>query len=676
MTLKGARKREYQRRWEAHRRKPRTGHRHVSPARIGRFVSFDGEGYDRSDGSHCYALLQDSTGGSIENSQGLSSLDCLRFIVRARRRAGGRVCAVSFAFDYDVNCIIKDLPPEKLSHLWKEGWTWWGQFRLEWRPRKWFQVSPIDSETNRTVRGQSVRIYDLFGFFQSSFLFACKEWLGRRTPDLALVRKGKRQRGEFRPEDLPFLREYNAAELRLMVRLAIELKRSFDSAKIPLSQFYGAGAAATAFLTQIGARAFIDRFQPPEVERVARHGYFGGRIEVPIYGEIPGPIYRYDMHSAYPSAIAELPNLTRGKWVHDKEFRPELSFSIYHVAWKLPKGRPFYPFAWRSPEGAIYFPPTGRAWIWHPEVAAALQLGGFPKRAIRLLEAWHFIPDDPAERPFAVVAEKYEHRRKLKEAGDPAERAIKLCLNSLYGKLAQSVSAAGKFGADAGHARKPTYHQIEYAGYAASACRAKVCRAAMQAPRAILAFATDGILSTEPLDLPVSDKLGDWEEVVFRAATIVQSGVYRLLEADGKWETHGRGFADKNLPWGRIRQGWIHGKRKLNVTGRRRRFIGLGAAIQWHDWDHWRRFEVIPRGVQLAAVGKRVDLHLPPAWTAGDNPATRPHETEAYDPVTLEGYDPESTPWRPKWADPSATTIEDWELTLEGRPAGERRLDQ
>ena len=242
---------------------------------------------------------------------------------------------------------------------------------------------------------------------QSSFLFACKEWLGRRTPDgLALVRKGKRQRGEFRPKTSRSYASTTRLNSGLMVRLAIELKRSFDSAKIPLSQFYGAGAAATAFLTQIGARAFIDRFQPPEVERVARHGYFGGRIEVPIYGEIPGPITRYDMHSAYPSAIAELPNLTRGKWVHDKEFRPELSFSIYHVAWKLPKGRPFYPFAWRSPEGAIYFPPTGRAWIWHPEVAAALQLGGFPKRAIRLLEAWHFIPDDPAERPFAVVAEK------------------------------------------------------------------------------------------------------------------------------------------------------------------------------------------------------------------------------------------------------------------------------
>jgi hypothetical protein len=667
VTLNGARKRAYQRKWEAQRRKPRTGDRHVSPAKIGRFVSFDGEGLDAPDGSHRYVLLQDSTKASVEAAGGLSTLACLNLIVGARRRAGGRICAVSFAFDYDVNCIVRDLPREKLIRLWKEGEVKWDAYRLEWRPRKWFQVSPLNRATNRTIPGGSVRIYDLYGFFQSGFVPACADWLGKRARDLSIVRRGKRLRGGFRATDLPFMREYNAAELRLMVRLATEIKRAFDSAGIPLFQFYGAGAAGTAFLNKIGAKRFIDRFQPPEVEEAGRHGYVGGRIEVPVYGEIPGPIYRYDVHSAYPSAIAEFPNLTRGSWTRDKEYRPDLPFSIYHVAWNLPRGRPFYPFAWRSPEGAIYFPPTGRAWVWHPELAAALEAGGFAKRAIRVSDAWHFVPEDSTERPFHVIAEKYDLRRRLKEAKDPAERALKLCLNSVYGKLAQSVSAAGKFGAKDGHARKPTFHQIEYAGYASSVCRAKVYRAALQKSKAILAFATDGILSRQPLELPVSDDLGDWEAETFESATIVQSGVYRLRKPDGKWESHGRGFADKHLPWGRIRWGWTRGKRKLKVTGRRRRFIGLGAAIQWDAWERWGRFEQIPREIELCAVGKRLDLHLPPTWTAEDNPATRPHETEAYDPVGLEGYDPESTPWRPKWEDPSTTTVEDWELTEEGR---------
>ncbi|HEV2317309.1 MAG TPA: DNA polymerase [Thermoplasmata archaeon] len=576
---------------------------------------------------------------------------------------------MSFAFDYDVNNIIKDLPREKLVRLWKEREVKWGAYRLEWMPRKWFQVSEVNRETNRTIKGTSVRIYDIYGFFQSGFVKACEDWLGKRDPDLRIVRKWKRRRPTFKPEDLPSLREYNAAELRLMVRLAQALKAAFDAAGIPLTQYYGPGASATTYLGQIGAKAFIDRHQPVEVETAGRHAYIGGRIEVPVYGEIPGPLYRYDLNSAYPSAIVDLPNLTNGRWIQDKVYRADLPYSVYHISWKLPGGRPFYPFPWRSPEGGIFFPPTGRAWVWHPELTAAIDKGGFSKRAIRILEAWHFIPDDSTERPFRKVAETYAWRKKLQGENDPAERAIKLCLNSLYGKLAQSVSAAGKFGATDGHARKPTYHQIEHAGYVASVCRARVYRAAMQKPEAIVAFATDGILSREPLDLSTSEELGEWSAEEFHRATVVQSGVYRLQLANGKWETHGRGFAEKNLPWGRIRRGWMQGVRKLNATGRRKRFIGLGAAIQWDAWDRWRSFERIPRNVQLSAVGKRIDQHPVPGWTPEHNPATKPHRTDAYDPVRLEGYDPESTPWRPKWEDPGAETVEDWELTFEGRTA-------
>ena len=38
---------------------------------------------------------------------------------------------------------------------------------------------------------------------------------------------------------------------------------------------------------------------------------------------------------------------------------------------------------------------------------------------------------------------------------------------------------------------------------------------------AILAFSTDGILSTEPLNLPVSEEMGDWDLETFEAAALV-----------------------------------------------------------------------------------------------------------------------------------------------------------
>jgi hypothetical protein len=42
---------------------------------------------------------------------------------------------------------------------------------------------------------------------------------------------------------------------------------------------------------------------------------------------------------------------------------------------------------------------------------AALDAGSFPKRSIRILDAWHFTPEDPTDLPFKVVEEKYAIRK-------------------------------------------------------------------------------------------------------------------------------------------------------------------------------------------------------------------------------------------------------------------------
>jgi hypothetical protein len=451
--------------WEAAHRATRNRSRHVSPARLGRFVSFDGEGFNRSDGSHIYALLQDSTGGRIEDwDHGLSSDRCFRFLVDATKRFGGRLCGVSYGFDYDVNNFLRDLPRGKLAYLHSHGEVKTGRWRLEWRPRKWFQVSELDPVTNRTIKGRSVRIYDTLGFYNVRFVDACADWVGKDDPDFAIVAEGKDRRSTFAPSDAEYMRRYNEAELRPMVRLTAKLKQAFDTAGIELTQFYGAGAAAGAFLTLIGFKRAINPEVPTEVRRAARHAYFGGRIEVPVYGNVPGPLHDYDLNSAYPSAALDLPNITSGRWVRSKIYRSELPFSLYHVRWNLPSGRPFYPFPWRAPDGAIFFPPQGQAWVWSPELTSALKDGGFQKRALRVLEAWHFIPDSPDDRPLAVLQEKYDLRKRFEREGNPAAKAIKLCLNAVYGKLAQSVSGMSQFGARDGPDRVRGVHGLDVPG--------------------------------------------------------------------------------------------------------------------------------------------------------------------------------------------------------------------
>jgi hypothetical protein len=678
MPLKGERKRAYQRAympgWEASHREQRKRSRHLSPARHGRFVSFDGEGFNRADGTHVYALLQDSAGGRIEDfDNGLSSYRCFRFILDAPHRFGSRFCGVSYGFDYDVNNFLRDLPRPKLERLRASGEVNTGRFRLEWRPRKWFQVSELDPVTNRTAKGRSVRIYDTLGFYNVAFIKACEDWVGADDPDYSLVLQGKEFRSRFKAEDAPFMRRYNEAELRLMIRLTAKLKGAFDMANIELFQYYGAGAAAWKFLSDIGFKRYINPEIPTEIRSAARCAYFGGRIEVPVYGCIDGPLHDYDINSAYPSAALDLPNIAAGAWSRERAYRPDLPFSLYHVHWNLPLRRPFYPFPWRAANGAIFFPPKGQAWLWSPELRSALEHGGFPKRSIRVLDAWHFTPDDPTHHPLAILREKYALRKRFEKDGNPAAKAIKLTLNAIYGKLAQSVSGMAQFGAREGKGRRPTFHQIEYAGFMASTCRARVFAAASQKPEAILAFATDGILSREPLVLPVSEEIGDWDLKTFEAATLVQSGVSRLQEADGSWETRGRGFAERDIPWADVLAAWSRGEQTLEIVGKDR-FIGLGAVLMNDRFDLWRRFIPVPKELQLTAIGKRWDKHPPSRWTPGDNPATHPHETEPTDPFLMglaRGVENmESAPWTPKFEDPEARTAEEGEESVESLPLG------
>ena len=94
---------------------------------------------------------------------------------------------------------------------------------------------------------------------------------------------------------------------------------------------------------------------------------------------------------------------------------------------------------------------------------------------------------------------------------------MKLGLNSMYGKRAQHVGG-GK------------YRCMVAAGLITSMCRAMILQAIARAkdPWSILSVATDGILSTERLDLPAPIDLGTGKEV--------DPSTGKLYKALGSWE--------------------------------------------------------------------------------------------------------------------------------------------
>jgi hypothetical protein len=157
---------------------------------------------------------------------------------------------------------------------------------------------------------------------------------------------------------------------------------------------------------------------------------------------------------------------------------------------------------------------------------------------------------------------------------------IKLGLNSLYGKTAQQIGARDN---EDGEIEPPPFFQMEWAGWVTAGCRAKLMQAAIQNPTAIIAMATDGIYSTEPLDLwcPSEKILGAWEFTKHAGITMVMPGVYWIEDENNgkrKLKHFSRGFNKEQMSdVDFVHQAWKW--RRNNVDVSIQRLIGLGTAV-------------------------------------------------------------------------------------------------
>jgi hypothetical protein len=228
------------------------------------------------------------------------------------------------------------------------------------------------------------------------------------------------------------------------------------------------------------------------------------------------------------------------------------------------KGKPYpwYPLFYRCNgtgfrvKGTILYPEQGRGRYFRDELLQAIAwCETFPEAVIQFdfKGAMEFFPvlknpNDPTsyERPFAFVQELFDTRSRIvaetKALGKvwtanaeakcgpcPAdkagaadwidraetlrgtkpynilEKALKLILNSLYGKTAQSIGSEGELA----KATNPFY-----AGAITAGTRARLIQAGLHGPHQVIFFATDGIMSIGPLEglETVETKvLGEWE---------------------------------------------------------------------------------------------------------------------------------------------------------------------
>lgn len=677
-------RREKKLRWdrEYRNRDQREERRRVNEQR--EFIFWDGEGInlDGPGKPQAYVLFGASTGERIKLSRGSSTLtfgDCAELIL-AVGRENPTAYHVGFGFDYDINQIVRTLPYRYLEWLNTNGSVKFGPYRIAWRHGKTLTISKYTDSTS-----QSVTIYDLFSFFTSSFVKALQtQFAGQTQYDeiISFIADGKKRRKDFTLRELESeIIPYWEAELEMGALLASNFRDLLYAADFPISQWYGPGAIASLVLRNHNIHAHMSEV-PEAVNLAAQYAYAGGRFELFRIGRHVGPVWSIDINSAYPNALALLPSLASGKWLYQEinkqaseiSYKDIVPFAIYHVELSHKRYRiPFSPHSPPSPlfhrtsQGEMMFPWHTDGWYWGPEVRNLCHKS--IADSAKIVGAWVFYPVTDV-KPFAFIRDMYQQRSEWKKAKRPEQLALKLAMNSIYGKLAQRVGWERKQSA-------PTWHQLEWAGFVTSYVRAHLWRTMYQLGDSIVSVETDGIYVTkdpESIGITADSELGGWSVDRYDEIIYLQSGTYWIRQ-DDHWSSKYRGLDPDSLTReaaeGYLQELDYKAPKWPAITGTTTRYIGLGAAMSWASGVpqkfrnlHGVWFQNQDRDIRPGENGKRTHVSISCVECHANQP---PYNHMHYQSIGV-CIDPANTPMSTKhylpWLDGKAVEKISWRKEL------------
>ena len=574
--------------------KYRPGDRHRDRLTDRVIIAGDGEGITGDDGIHRYTLLAASNSQYVENLNGLSTTDCLEFLLSLPL-----ALVVGFSINYDINMILGDVPKLLLEKLVADGYCVWERYSIKYTPSK--QTIIRDRINNRMVH-----IYDVFGFFQCSFVKALRDWKVGTQEEIDAIAKMKEARGTFSDEDREKVREYCFTECRLLVELMGRLIAATKKAEIPCSQWYGVGALASGLLKKFGVTQYIEP-APLIYSRPILSAYFGGRFEIAASGEV-GKTYAYDIKSAYPSVARSLPCLKHADYRLTTEFKEDAKYALWKVSWNVGRDVTWGPFPWRNANGNIYYPTNGSGYYYHSEVLAARRL--YP--GLIKVESGIILDVQCDHKPFWFIDDVYLERQRLEAAGDYANKVLKLALNAIYGKTAQSIGHQDKEHPE--RSKRPPYQSYLWAGMITAGCRAQILDAIREAgPGGVISIATDGLLSTVPIKtLTIGKALGNWEFDEWESTILIQPGIYKLSSPGKKAIEHTRGFGLGETNLDRIIADYkakgIYGQHAYSAT----RFVGLASALSHRDYSqYWRKWIRCDRTINFYPTQRFIDHTAP-----------------------------------------------------------------
>jgi|APSaa5957512535_1039671.scaffolds.fasta_scaffold04124_9 hypothetical protein len=418
---------------------------------------------------------------------------------------------------YDAEVILKLLGDElfKYKYTRKLKFSFEG-YSIEYYPNKALKIK----------KGHhSVSFYDIAQFYSTSLSSAYEKNIGV-LPKQYLEMKNKRAEFSkwFYNHNKKKIRNYCVQDCVLTKELSEHWVSLFHDA----FSFYPAKWPSSGYLAEkvlINQGVNLPKFDtiPYEIQDLAFRSYFGGRFEMIKRGFI-GTAYLYDINSAYPYAISNLPDLSNGKWIRQKSIHKDAKLGFFKILANIPDEKYIPPFAFRANHSIVF--PSGKfvTYCTLAELQACER-----KTFYRILEGYQFLPDSDIYPYKKFIENLYKTRLELKKQGNPLQAPIKIILNSIYGKTGQKVN----------HIMGNLFNPVIFA-YITGFARAQLYNfvISQHLEKDVVAFATDSVCITKKLDVD-STVLGEFsfdgtgDDVYY-----LQNGFYRF---NGIWKQRGLG---------------------------------------------------------------------------------------------------------------------------------------
>lgn len=422
---------------------------------------------------------------------------------------------VTFNLRYDAGALVQHLPVGNLEELRATRKTEYDGY-----------IYRVFANKELSIRSGKHRIviYDMLSFFNCSLKNAAETYL--------TIRKLESDTNSYTPE-------YVSANHHSIANYCVrdsEIVR--DLANIIIDTFNDFGVnprklISTAYVSWQWFRTHVEPnlvdmlyYNYPGVLQGAVNSYHGGKFEITRRG--PGKYYEYDIVSAYPFEIAKLLPFRNSRPLVGIRNDIDGGYVFAEVSLNVPVDASS-PIVFKHKETCVF--PSGRfrRWITGPELEYAENRGW-----VEDIHTSYTIPPSSQQPLYkSSIEELMKWKDKYKQNGDRMRyQAVKILLNSLYGKFAQLIPEEGKI--QAGTSWNPIF-----AAYITARTRIRIAEMQERFP-SICAVHTDSLIATTPLPIVTGSNLGDWETQPSGDGVLFACGIYQI----GK-KSKFRGFSTK-----------------------------------------------------------------------------------------------------------------------------------